>query len=71
MQSRCDVLSGFWQIQVELQSHEKTAFANLQGLYKFLFLPLGLMNATAVFHRLMQKVLPGLNPDDDKDARTL
>ena len=43
----------------------KTAFVTHRGLYKFNVMLLGLTNAPAVFQRLVQEVLLGLNPDDD------
>lgn len=59
-----DLASRFWQILVDPQSREKLAFTTPHGLYKFRVtcMPFGLTNALAVFQRLMQKVLTGLNP---------
>ena len=65
--STLDLASGFWQIQVEPTSREKTAFVTPHGLYEFLVMLFGLTNAPAVFQRLIQKVLAGLNPRDGKD----
>ena len=65
--STLDLASGFWQIQVEPTSREKTAFVTPHGLYEFLVMPVGLTNTPTVFQRLIQKVLAGLNPRDGKD----
>lgn len=43
-------------------SQEKTAFVTPYGLFQLWVMPFGLTNAPAVFQRLMQTVLMGLNP---------
>ena len=55
-----DLASGYWQIKVNANSQEKTAFTTHQGLFEFRVMPFGVMNAPAVFQRLMQRVLSGL-----------
>ena len=65
--STLDLASRYWQIQVHPDSQEKTAFIKHQGLYEFQVMPFRLCNAPAVFQKLMQRVLLGLNPEAGPD----
>ena len=59
--SKLDANSAYWQIPVEEQSKEKTAFRTRQGLFEFNKLPFGLCNAPSTYCRAMSIVLAGLN----------
>ena len=50
-------MSGFWQVEMESESREHTAFIAYGGLYQFLALPFGLTGAPSTYQRLMECVL--------------
>jgi transposase InsO family protein len=55
-----DLQAGYWQVLMDPEDQEKTAFCTRSGLYEFRVMPFGLTNAVATFERLMEMVLRGL-----------
>jgi hypothetical protein len=58
--STLDLLSGYWQVPLDDDAQEKSAFMTRGGLWKWKVLPFGLTSAPACFERLMERVLKGL-----------
>ena len=60
--TKLDLHSGYWQLPVNPQDREKTAFCPGpgMGLFQFHRMPFGLSGAPSSFQRLMDKVLRGL-----------
>ncbi|CAI7829329.1 unnamed protein product [Closterium sp. NIES-53] len=55
-----DLRQGFNQIKIREEDIKKTAFHGPDGLYKWLYMPFGLRNASAVFQRVVDSVLRGV-----------
>ncbi|KAL8573663.1 hypothetical protein ACOMHN_007216 [Nucella lapillus] len=58
--TRIDLSKGYWQIALNEESKEVTAFSTPVGLFQWRVLPFGMVNAPAVFTRMMRKLLKGL-----------
>ena len=55
--STLDLRSGYWQIPVEPEDCQKTAFATQSGFYEFTRMPFGLKTAPVTFQRAMEIAL--------------
>ena len=54
--SSLDLVSGYWQIPMDIDSVEKTAFRCQYGSYEFRVMPFGLTNAPSTFQALMNEI---------------
>ena len=43
--STIDLVSGYWQVEVDVEDRPKTAFCTTKGLLQFRVMPFGLCNA--------------------------
>ena len=55
-----DLLSGYWQVGLTEAARQKSAFVTRSELYLWNVMPFGLCNAPAMFERLMETMLRGL-----------
>ena len=61
--STLDLASGYWQIEMDPATKDKSAFTTHSGLFEFEHMPFGLCNTPATFQRLVQAVLTGMEWD--------
>ena len=52
-----DIAWGYWQVMMDPDSIEKTAFITNEGHYEWLVMPFGLKNAPATIQRIIQHIL--------------
>jgi hypothetical protein len=53
--STLDLLSGYWQVTLDDDARDKSAFVTRNGLWRWKVLPFGLTSAPSTFERLMEK----------------
>ncbi|XP_066968292.1 uncharacterized protein [Macrobrachium rosenbergii] len=59
-----DLSRGYWQIPLDEDSKQYTAFQTDLGLYQFKVLPFGLVNAPATFNKMMRSLFAGLDGEN-------
>ena len=55
--STFDLISGYWQLELDEEDRCKSAFSTPMGLFQFNVLPMGVCNGPATFQRAMERVL--------------
>ena len=55
--SKLDLTKGYWQIPMSEESKAITAFQTPLGLFQWRYMPFGLVNAPAMFAKMMRKLL--------------
>ena len=60
--TKLDLSKGYWQIPVKENDRDKTAFVTTEGgLFQSTVMPFGMVNAPAVFTRMMRSLLAGFD----------
>jgi hypothetical protein len=55
--SKINLTKGYWQIMIDDEAKEKSAFVTQFGHFQFTVMPFGMMNSAATFNRLVRIVL--------------
>lgn len=55
-----DARSGYWQVEMEDENRDKTAITLHDDLYRFVRMPIGLMNAPGTIQRTMEGILASI-----------
>ena len=63
--TKIDLTKGYWQVPMNPDVKNKTAFIAPNGLYQFNVMPFGLVNAPATFSRIMRTLINGLDNIDN------
>jgi hypothetical protein len=54
--TKLDLTKGYWQIPLDNESKEYTAFQGPDGLYQYNYMPFGLATAPATFNKIVRKL---------------
>ncbi|XP_071504452.1 uncharacterized protein [Diadema antillarum] len=57
--SKLDLMKGYWQVPLDKDAREISAFVTPSGLYQCRVMPFGMKNSPATFQRMMNRVIAG------------
>ena len=57
--SKLDLMKGYWQVPLDQDAREISAFVTPTGLYQCRVMPFGMKNSPATFQRMMNRVIAG------------
>lgn len=52
-----DAKRGYWQVEIEEEDKDRTAFTSHNGFYQLMSMPYGLNNAPGTFQRIIDSIL--------------
>ena len=55
-----DLLKGYWQIPLTERAKKLSAFVTPKGLYQYRVMPFGMRNAPAMFQRMINQIVGGI-----------